>query len=123
MRGEAVKCRQRAWCTLGPGGGDGGTGPCGGKECCGRRTSCAVGREAPGKRPEPAGSWQERGVRQEIDGSQAEHLGLVPCGQIVQNSRSERGAGPRPDKREKTTYSSFSRSRRPSQLNTHRKAP
>ena len=65
-------------------------------------------------------------VRQEIDGLQAEQLEFVPCGQILQdedNGRRRIGeAGPCPDKRE-TTYFSFSRSMRPSQLCMHRKAP
>ena len=37
--------------------------------------------------------------RQETDGSRAKQPELVPCGQIIQNSRCERGTGPCADKR------------------------
>ena len=37
--------------------------------------------------------------RQETDGSRAKQPEFVPCGQIIQNSRCERGTGPCADKR------------------------
>ena len=38
-------------------------------------------------------------LRQEIDGPQAEQPEFLPCRQIVQNSRSQRGVEPCPDKK------------------------
>ena len=60
-------------------------------------------------------------LRQEIDGPQADEVELVSCGQTLQdedNSRREKlGHAQR-----ETSYSSFRRSRTPSQLRMHRKA-
>ena len=54
-------------------------------------------------------------VRQEIDGSQAEQLESVPCGQILQ----DKDCG----SKEETTNFSFLRSRRPPELHICRKIP
>ena len=66
----------------------------------------------------------EMGLRQEIDGSQGEQLESAPCRQILQdeeNSRIREELSPA-QIREETTDSSFSRSRRPSQLHKQRNA-
>lgn len=58
-------------------------------------------------------------MRQEIDGSQAEQLESVPCGQTLQdkdNGRSKEELSPAWIKDKETTYFSFLRSRRPPEL-------
>ena len=47
---------------------------------------------------EPQCVWKSV-VGQEIGGPQAEQLEFVPCEQIIQNSRSDRGVEPCPYKR------------------------
>ena len=67
----------------------------------------------------------EMGLRQEIEGSQGEQLESVPCGQISQDeedSRSREELSPVQIREKETTYFSFSRSRRPSQLHKLRNA-
>ena len=67
-----------------------------------------------------------KALKQEIDGPQAEQLGLVPCAQMLQdedNSRSEEEMSTAQMRDEETTYLSFLRSRRPPPLHMHRKAP
>ena len=62
--------------------------------------------------------------RQELDGSQAEQLESVPCGQILQDKdygRSKEELRPAWIKDKETTYFSFLRSRRPSKLYINRK--
>ena len=63
-------------------------------------------------------------MRQEIDGSQAEQLESVPCGQILQakdDGRSKEELSPALIKDKEITYFFFLRSRRPLELHTHRK--
>ena len=65
-------------------------------------------------------------LRQEIDEPQAEQLELVACGQILQdqdNSRSREELSPAQIKDKETTYTSFSRSRKPSRLHMRRNTP
>ena len=47
---------------------------------------------------EPQCVWKSV-VGQEIGGPQVEQLEFVPCEQIIQNNKSERGVEPCPDKR------------------------
>ena len=65
-------------------------------------------------------------MRQEIDGSQAEQLESVPCGQTLQdkdNGRSKEELSPAWIKDKETTYFSFLRSRRPPELLMRRTLP
>ena len=59
---------------------------------------------------------------QEIDGPQAEQLESGPCGQIIQDEVEEK-LSPAQIRDKETTYSSFSKSGRPSQLHMCREAP
>ena len=54
-------------------------------------------------------SFEQLGVRQEINGPQAEQLKFIPCGQILQNSRREEKLSPA-QKRDKGPHSLHSRS-------------
>ena len=79
----------------------------------------------------PSGAiWEEKfplkniRVKQEIDGSQAEQLESVPCGQILQDKdygRSKNELCSAWIKDKKNIYFSFLRSRRPPELHMPRK--
>ena len=63
-------------------------------------------------------------MRQETDGSQAEQLYSVPCGQILKDySRNKEELSSAWIKDRETIYFSFLRLRRPPKLHVHRKVP